>query len=84
MHTVLSIDETCYIRCSRMERGDTPVEPDGIRVKAESQLSARVRERSVEAWESLQTELAPAMRAGDHEFVAVTAEDVINRNRRQP
>jgi Arc/MetJ-type ribon-helix-helix transcriptional regulator len=33
-----------------------------------------------EAWEALQKELAPAMRADDSEFVAVTADDVIRRN----
>lgn len=35
-----------------------------------------------EAWEALQRELAPAMRADDSEFVAVTADDVIRRNKR--
>ena len=35
-----------------------------------------------EAWEALQKELAPAMRADDSEFVAVTADDVIRRNKR--
>jgi len=36
-----------------------------------------------EAWETLQKELAPAMRADDSEFVTVTAEDVICRNQRR-
>jgi Arc/MetJ-type ribon-helix-helix transcriptional regulator len=36
-----------------------------------------------EAWDVLQKELSPAMRADDSEFVAVTAEDVIRRNRRR-
>ncbi|UWU16675.1 ribbon-helix-helix domain-containing protein [Rhizobium sullae] len=36
-----------------------------------------------EAWEALQKELAPAMRADDSEFVTVTAEDVIRRNQRR-
>jgi len=35
-----------------------------------------------EAWEALQKELAPAMRADDSEFVAVTVDDVICRNKR--
>ncbi len=35
-----------------------------------------------EAWEALQKELAPAMRADDSEFVAVIADDVIRRNKR--
>lgn len=33
-----------------------------------------------EAWEALQKELAPALRADDSEFYAVTAEDVIRRS----
>jgi len=33
-----------------------------------------------EAWESLQKQLGPAMRADDSEFLAVTAEDVIRRH----
>ena len=33
-----------------------------------------------EAWEGLQNQLSPAMRAVDSEFLAVTAEDVIRRN----
>lgn len=36
-----------------------------------------------EAWNSLQKKLAPAMRAADGEFIAVTAEDVIRRNKRR-
>jgi antitoxin ParD1/3/4 len=36
-----------------------------------------------EAWESLQKELAPAMRADDNAFVAVTADDVVHRNKRR-
>lgn len=36
-----------------------------------------------EAWDGLQRELAPAMRADDSEFVAVSAEDVIHRNTRR-
>ncbi|OCJ10358.1 transcriptional regulator [Rhizobium sp. AC27/96] len=35
------------------------------------------------AWDALAGELAPAMRADDGEFVAVTAEDVIRRNQRR-
>lgn len=36
-----------------------------------------------EAWESLQKELGPAMRADDNAFVAVTADDVVRRNKRR-
>jgi len=36
-----------------------------------------------QAWDALQSELAPAMRADDNEFVAVSAEDVIRRNMRR-
>ncbi|MBB3646880.1 Arc/MetJ-type ribon-helix-helix transcriptional regulator [Rhizobium sp. BK619] len=36
-----------------------------------------------EAWDVLQKELAPAMRAADSEFITVTAEDVIGRNKRR-
>jgi antitoxin ParD1/3/4 len=34
-----------------------------------------------EAWEWLRRELEPAMRASEDEFVAVSAQDVINRNK---
>ncbi|MBB4575920.1 Arc/MetJ-type ribon-helix-helix transcriptional regulator [Rhizobium lentis] len=36
-----------------------------------------------ETWDMLQKELAPAMRADDSEFVALSAEDVIGRNKRR-
>ncbi|MBB5668004.1 Arc/MetJ-type ribon-helix-helix transcriptional regulator [Rhizobium leguminosarum] len=36
-----------------------------------------------EAWDALQKEIAPAMRAADREFITVTAEDVIRRNKRR-
>ncbi|MDA5635595.1 MULTISPECIES: ribbon-helix-helix domain-containing protein [Rhizobium/Agrobacterium group] len=36
-----------------------------------------------EEWDALQKELAPAMRADDSEFIAVSAEDVIGRNTRR-
>jgi len=35
-----------------------------------------------EAWEALQQELAPAMQANDDEFVSISADDVIRRNKR--
>ncbi len=34
-----------------------------------------------EAWSWLRSELEPALRASDDEFVSVTAEDVISRNK---
>ena len=36
-----------------------------------------------EAWEALQRELFPVMRADDTEFVAVSADDAISRNKRR-
>jgi putative addiction module CopG family antidote len=36
-----------------------------------------------EAWEALQRELSPAMRADDTKFLAVSADDVIRRNKRR-
>ncbi|CAH0289983.1 hypothetical protein SRABI05_04324 [Agrobacterium fabrum] len=36
-----------------------------------------------EAWDALQEELAPPMRADDSEFIAVSADDVIGRNKRR-
>ncbi|MBX5102778.1 transcriptional regulator [Rhizobium lentis] len=38
---------------------------------------------SREAWDMLQRQLAPAMRAEDSQFVAASAEDVIRRNKRR-
>lgn len=36
-----------------------------------------------EAWNALQRELAPAMRADDSEFAAVSTDEVIRRNKRR-
>ena len=55
------------------------------------QLSGRIHSRSdtarlksrEEAWKNLQKQLGPALRADDSEFVAVSAEDVIRRNKRR-
>lgn len=59
---------------------------DGLYENASEYIRALIRHdlRSREdAWESLQKELGPAMRADDSEFVAVSAEDVIRRNKRR-
>ncbi|WP_313618100.1 hypothetical protein [Agrobacterium sp.] len=40
------------------------------------------RRMKIDAWDVLQRELEPAMRAGDHEFISVSADDVISRNKR--
>jgi len=59
---------------------------DGLYENANEYIRALIRrdlQTRDEAWESLQKELAPAMRADDSDFVAVTAEDVIRRNQRR-
>lgn len=59
---------------------------DGLYENASEYIRALIRrdlQTREEAWETLQKELAPAMRADDSEFVTVTAEDVIRRNQRR-
>lgn len=56
---------------------------DGLYENASEYIRALIRrdlQTRDEAWEVLQKEFAPAMRADDSEFVAVSAEDVIRRN----
>ncbi|PZM14410.1 ribbon-helix-helix domain-containing protein [Rhizobium tubonense] len=59
---------------------------DGLYENASEYIRALIRrdlQTRDEAWDELQKELATAMRAGDSEFVAVSAEDVIRRNTRR-
>ncbi|MBM7046571.1 MULTISPECIES: transcriptional regulator [Rhizobium] len=59
---------------------------DGLYENASEYIRALIRrdlKTRDEAWEALAKELAPAMRADDSEFVAVSAEDVIRRNTRR-
>ncbi|OHV79501.1 transcriptional regulator [Rhizobium sp. LCM 4573] len=59
---------------------------DGLYENASEYIRALIRrdlQTREEAWETLQKELAPAMRADDSEFVTVTADDVIRRNQRR-
>jgi len=59
---------------------------DGLYEDASEYIRALIRrdlQSCKDAWESLQKELGPAMRADDSEFVAVSAEDVIHRNKRR-
>ncbi|OCP37500.1 type II toxin-antitoxin system ParD family antitoxin [Ensifer sp. LC163] len=59
---------------------------DGLYENASEYIRALIRrdlQTRDEAWETLQKELAPAMRADDSAFVTVTAEDVIRRNQRR-
>ncbi|EJT02055.1 hypothetical protein RCCGE510_26171 (plasmid) [Rhizobium sp. CCGE 510] len=59
---------------------------DGLYENASEYIRALIRRdlhSRDEAWDTLQKELAPAMRADDSEFVAVSAEDVIRRNKRR-
>ncbi|MBX4909369.1 MULTISPECIES: transcriptional regulator [Rhizobium] len=59
---------------------------DGLYENASEYIRALIRrdlQSRNEAWDMLQRELAPAMRAEDSEFIAVSAEDVIRRNKRQ-
>ncbi|WP_429819539.1 ribbon-helix-helix domain-containing protein [Ensifer sp. B1-9] len=59
---------------------------DGLYENASEYIRALIRrdlQTREEAWEVLQKELSPAMRADDSEFVTVTAEDVIRRNQRR-
>ncbi|TCQ17485.1 ribbon-helix-helix domain-containing protein [Rhizobium sp. PP-CC-3G-465] len=59
---------------------------DGLYENASEYIRALIRrdlQTRDEAWEALQKELSPAMRADDSEFIAVSAEDVIRRNRRR-
>lgn len=63
---------------------DQQIGDEGLYENASEYIRALIRrdlQTRDEAWETLQKELAPAMRAEDSEFVAVTAEDVIRRNR---
>lgn len=57
---------------------------DGLYENASEYIRALIRrdlQTKDEAWEALRRELSPALRAGDSEFRAVSAEDVIRRNR---
>ncbi|MGG7580901.1 transcriptional regulator [Rhizobium sp. Nf11,1] len=59
---------------------------DGLHGNAGEHIRALVRrdlQTRDKAWDLLQVELAPAMRAEDSEFVAVSAKDVIRRNKRR-
>ncbi|MBX5151582.1 transcriptional regulator [Rhizobium lentis] len=59
---------------------------DGLHGNADEHIRALIRrdlQSRDEACDMLQRELAPAMRAEDSEFVAVSAEDVIRRNKRR-
>jgi len=59
---------------------------DGLYENASEYIRALIRrdlQTRDQAWDVLQSELAPAMRADDNEFVAVSAEDVIRRNMRR-
>lgn len=59
---------------------------DGLYENASEYIRALIRrdlQTRDEAWEALAKELAPAMRADDSEFVLVTADDVIRRNKRR-
>nr|WP_245421323.1 transcriptional regulator [Rhizobium sp. L9] len=59
---------------------------DGLHGNADEHIRALVRrdlQTRDKAWDLLQGELAPAMRAEDSEFVAVSAKDVIRRNKRR-
>lgn len=59
---------------------------DGLYENASEYIRALIRhdlQTRAEAWDELQKELAPAMRADDSEFVTVTAQDVIRRNKRR-
>jgi antitoxin ParD1/3/4 len=56
---------------------------DGLYENASEYIRALIRrdlQSREEAWETLQKELSPGMRADDSEFVSVSAEDVIRRN----
>lgn len=55
---------------------------EGLYENASEYIRALIR-RDLQAWDMLQKELAPAMRADGSEFVAVSAEDVIRRNKRR-
>lgn len=58
----------------------------GLYENASEYIRALIRadlQNREDAWESLQKELSPAMRADDSEFIAVSAEDVIRRNKRR-
>ncbi|MBB4232439.1 ribbon-helix-helix domain-containing protein [Rhizobium mongolense] len=59
---------------------------DGLYENASEYIRALIRQdlqNRDEAWEALQKELGPAMRADDSQFVTVKAEDVIRRNQRR-
>lgn len=58
---------------------------EGLYENASEYIRALIRrdlQSRDEAWDALQRELAPAMRANNSEFIAVSAEDVIRRNKR--
>ncbi|WP_184459008.1 transcriptional regulator [Rhizobium aethiopicum] len=66
--------------------GQLQVGDDGLYENASEYIRALIRcdlQTRDEAWDLLQRELAPAMRAEDIEFVAVSADDVIRRNKRR-
>jgi antitoxin ParD1/3/4 len=58
---------------------------DGLYENASEYIRALIRrdlQTRDEAWDSLRKKLDPAMRADDREFIAVSADDVIGRNKR--
>lgn len=59
---------------------------DGLYENASEYIRALIRrdlQTRDEAWDALQRELAPAMRADDSDFVAVSADEVIRRNKQR-
>ncbi|MGI8399654.1 ribbon-helix-helix domain-containing protein [Agrobacterium deltaense] len=59
---------------------------DGLYENASEYIRALIRhdlQTRDEAWDALQKELAPAMRANESEFVAISVDDVIRRNKRR-
>ena len=57
---------------------------DGLYENASEYIRALIRQdlqTKSEAWDWLQKQLEPAMRADENAFVAVSADDVISRNR---
>ncbi|NSZ07545.1 transcriptional regulator [Agrobacterium tumefaciens] len=53
----------------------------GLYENASEYIRALIRRDLHKAWDALQKELAPAMRADDSILVAVSADDVIGRNK---
>lgn len=57
----------------------------GLYENASEYIRALIRrdlKNSAEAWDVLKKHLEPGLRADESEFVAVSAQDVINRNKR--